>query len=45
MTAAGENTTDRGTVLLIGGTGYVGDVMRNRIRDAGYFREPLAGEQ
>lgn len=26
----------KGTVLLIGGTGYVGDVMRNRMRNAGY---------
>ena len=30
------STTTPQTVLLIGGTGYVGDVMRNRIRDAGY---------
>ncbi|MBA2454435.1 MAG: NAD(P)H-binding protein, partial [Chloroflexia bacterium] len=31
-----ETATNKGTVLLIGGTGYVGDVMRNRMRDAGY---------
>lgn len=30
------STSTPQTVLLIGGTGYVGDVMRNRIRDAGY---------
>lgn len=36
MSATGESLSDKGTVLLIGGTGYVGDVMRNRIRDAGY---------
>lgn len=30
------STTSTGTVLLIGGTGYVGDVMRKRMRDAGY---------
>lgn len=27
---------EKGTVLLIGGTGYVGETMRERIRDAGY---------
>ncbi len=32
--AATANT--KGRVLLIGGTGYVGDVLRNRMRDAGY---------
>src|SRR5688572_10023696 len=35
--ANSENATNtKGTVLLVGGTGYVGDVMRYRMRDAGY---------
>jgi NADH dehydrogenase len=36
MAATENGTSAKGTVLLIGGTGYVGDVMRNRMRDAGY---------
>lgn len=36
MAVAEDEAVEKGTVLLIGGTGYVGDVMRNRIRDAGY---------
>jgi uncharacterized protein YbjT (DUF2867 family) len=36
MTATANDTSAKSTVLLVGGTGYVGDVMRNRLRDAGY---------
>lgn len=36
MSASAGNASHKGNVLLIGGTGYVGDVMRYRIRDAGY---------
>jgi NADH dehydrogenase len=36
MVATETSKAGKGTVLLIGGTGYVGDVMRNRMRDAGY---------
>ena len=36
MAATENGTSAKGTVLLIGGTGYVGDVMRHRMRDAGY---------
>ena len=36
MAATANDSSPKGTVLLIGGTGYLGDVMRNRIRDAGY---------